>query len=32
MAVYTGCLNFKIAVLLKFEDGGNFKHGSIFEF
>jgi hypothetical protein len=32
MAVYVGSLNFKMAVLLKFEDGGKFKYGGILEF
>jgi hypothetical protein len=27
MAVYAGSLNFKMAVLLKFEDGGKFTYG-----
>jgi hypothetical protein len=32
MVVYAGSLNFKRAVLLKFEDGGKSKYGEIFEF
>jgi hypothetical protein len=32
MAVYARSLNFMMAVLLKFEDGGKFKYGCISEF